>query len=262
MFKKFVSIFLIAILCCSFLAACGGGGNNNQNQGQDEARSYLVGTDTTFAPFEFEDENGNHTGIDIVLLETIGEEMGFEIEWSILGFSAAVTALEAEQVEAVMAGMSITEERKLKYDFTDSYYDAAVAVAVKAGSEYTSLEDLRGKPVVAKNATTGAQYAEEVAAEYELDIIYVDESAIMYQYVESDLAEACFEDYPIVQYEIGRGTISLEVVNQSSYSFPTALAVLKGNSPELIADFNEGLAKLKANGEYRRILDSFFNPQK
>lgn len=109
------------------------------SSGEDEAvyslaegQTYVIGTDTTFAPFEFEDDNGDFTGIDILLLEAIAEEMGFTIEWQILGFSAAVTALEAGQVDAVMAGMSITDERMEKYDFSDSYYDCAIAVAVPA----------------------------------------------------------------------------------------------------------------------------------
>ena len=97
-----------------------------------EGQTYIIGTDTTFAPFEFEDDNGDFTGIDILLLEAVAEEMGFTIEWNILGFSAAVTALEANQVDAVMAGMSITDERMEKYDFSDSYYDCAIAVAIAA----------------------------------------------------------------------------------------------------------------------------------
>ena len=107
-------------------------GEDESVYGEAEGKTYVVGTDTTFAPFEFEDDNGEFTGIDILLLEAIAEEMGFTVEWQILGFSASVTALEANQVDAVMAGMSITEERMEKYDFSDSYYDCAIAVAVPA----------------------------------------------------------------------------------------------------------------------------------
>ena len=107
-------------------------GEDESVYGEAEGKTYVVGTDTTFAPFEFEDDNGDFTGIDILLLEAIAEEMGFTVDWQILGFSASVTALEANQVDAVMAGMSITEERMEKYDFSDSYYDCAIAVAVPA----------------------------------------------------------------------------------------------------------------------------------
>ncbi len=221
-------------------------------------QTYTVGTDTTFAPFEFEDEDGNHTGIDIQLLDAIAEEMGFTVEWQVLGFSASVTALEAGQVDAVMAGMSITDERSEKYDFSDSYYDCAVAIAVAADSDYESVEDLTGQTVVCKTGTTGSQYAYEVAEEYDLEVMEVEESAMMYTYVASGQAEACFEDYPIVQYEISRGNVDCKVINTSDYSYPTGFATIKDAHPELVAAFNEGFARLQDDGTYDEILETYF----
>lgn len=271
--KKNLALILAIVMCFALLAGCGSQTASTPSPStapsptptaetplyeQAAGKTYVVGTDTTFAPFEFEDDNGNHTGIDIQLLEAIAAEMGFTVEWQILGFSASVTALEANQVDAVMAGMSITDERSLKYDFSDSYYDCAVAVAVASDSEYTTLDDLKGLTVVAKTGTTGSQYAEKLAAEYGFDVVYVDESALMYTYVASGQAVACFEDYPIVQYEIARGNVDCKVINTSDYSYPTGLATMKDAHPELIAAFNEGFARLKANGTYDQILSTYF----
>ncbi|MCD8323469.1 MAG: transporter substrate-binding domain-containing protein [Clostridiales bacterium] len=221
-------------------------------------QTYVIGTDTTFAPFEFENDEGEHTGIDIELFEAIADEMGFTIEWDILGFSASVAALEAGQVDGVMAGMSITDERMEKYDFSDSYYDCSIAVAVASDSEIESLDDLAGSTVVAKTGTTGSQYAEELAEEYDLELLYAEESSVMYQYVASGQAVACFEDYPIVQYEIARGNVDCKVINTSEYSYPTGMAVLSGNYPELVAAFNEGFARLQEDGTYDEILAHYF----
>ncbi len=223
-----------------------------------EGQTYVIGTDTTFAPFEFENDEGVHTGIDIELLEAIADEMGFSVEWQILGFSASVAALEANQVDAVMAGMSITDERKEKYDFSDSYYDCSIGVAVASDAEYETLDDLTGLTVVAKTGTTGSEYAEELADQYDLDLLYVEDSSVMYQYVDSGQAVACFEDYPIIQYEIARGNVDCKVINTSDYSFPTGLAVLSDNCPELIAAFNEGFSRLKEDGTYDEILSHYF----
>ena len=254
--RKILALGLAACMMIGVLAGCGGssnGGNDAPAPAETEAaapeteaaggeaaaplyeqaagQTYVVGTDTTFAPFEFEDDNGEFTGIDIRLLEAIADEMGFTVEWQILGFSASVAALEAEQVDAVMAGMSITEERMQKYDFSDSYYDANIGVAVSADSDITDLEGLRGATVVVKNGTTSMQYAELIAPDYDMNLLYVDESSVMYQYVESGQAAACFDDYPIMQYEIARGNISLQIISQTEgeFVYPTALAVLKGN---------------------------------
>lgn len=253
--KKLLAI----VLCALMVLSCGVAAMAEDASYEDAAgKTYVVGTDTTFAPFEFENDDGEFSGIDIKLVNAIAEEMGFSVDWQILGFSAAVTALEAGQVDAVMAGMSITDERELKYDFSDSYYDCAVAVAVASDSEIASLEDLKGQTVVAKTGTTGAQYAEEVAAEYGMDLTYVEESALMYSYVKSGQAAACFEDYPIIQYEINRGTVDCKVINTSDYAFPCGFATMKGAHPELVAAFNEGFSRLKENGTYDAILAEYF----
>lgn len=229
---------------------------------QAVGQTYTVGTDTTFAPFEFEDDNGDFTGIDIMLYDAIAEEMGFSIDWQILGFSASVAALESGQVDSVMAGMSVTDERLEKYDFSDVYYEAPIATAVSDSDTYGSLDALDGADVVVKNGTTSCFYAESIADTYGFNLLYVDESSTMYQYVESGQAAACFDDYPILQYEIARGNIGLTIIadtsDDESEVFPTAMAVMKGEHPELIAAFNEGLARLQADGTYDDILNQFF----
>ncbi|KAF6600979.1 transporter substrate-binding domain-containing protein, partial [Paenibacillus sp. EKM208P] len=75
---------------------------------------YDIGTDTTFAPFEFEDVDGKFVGIDMDLLAAIAKDQNFEYTIKPLGFNAAVQALETNQVDGVIAGMSITDERKRK----------------------------------------------------------------------------------------------------------------------------------------------------
>ncbi len=268
--KKYLALTLAIVMCLTLFVGCGtktddtaaspdaSATDTGALYEQAAGKTYTVGTDTTFAPFEFEDETGTHTGIDIQLLDAIAAEMGFTVEWQVLGFSAAVTALEAGQVDAVMAGMSITDERSLKYDFSESYYDSTTGVAVAADSTAASLDDIKGATVVAKTGTTGAEYAESIAAEYELNILYVEDSATMYTYVESGQAVACFEDYPIIQFEISRGNVDCKVINESESSCPYGFAVMKGTNPELVAAFNEGLTRLKDSGKYDEILATYF----
>ena len=87
---------------------------------------YKIATDTTFAPFEFENDKGEMVGIDLDLLKAIAEDQGFEYELVVAGFSAATTGLEAGEYDAVIAGMSITDARKEKYDFSEPYYDSGL----------------------------------------------------------------------------------------------------------------------------------------
>ena len=99
-----------------------------------KGKTYAVGTDTTFAPFEYR-ENGKMTGIDMELIRGIAKEEGFKVEIQSLGFNAALQALSSNQVDVVIAGMSITDERKASYDFSNPYFQSGIQMAVAANND-------------------------------------------------------------------------------------------------------------------------------
>lgn len=252
--KKKLMQFGLTALAATFLAACGSGNNTGDDSSEASGGEvYIIGTDTTFAPFEFENDEGEFVGIDLDLLEAIAEDQGFEYDLRSLGFNAAVTALEAGQVDGVIAGMSINAERLVKYDFSDPYYSSRTGVAVKPDSGIASLEDLAGTQVVVKTGTTGAEYAESIKDEYDFDVKYVEDSSTMYQDALTGNSSAVFEDYPVIQYEITRG-MGLEVIAQSEEGGEYGFATLKEKQPELVEMFNAGLQNLRESGEYDEII--------
>lgn len=225
---------------------------------EETEKVYKIATDTTFAPFEFENDKGEMVGIDLDLLEAIAEDQGFEYELQLIGFSAAVTALEAGEVDGVIAGMSITEERAKKYDFSEPYFDSGVGMAVLENSEIESYEDLAGKQVAAKIGTEGCAFAESIQEEYGFTIAQFEDSATMYQDVLAGTSAAVFDDYPVLGYEINRGIgfkMPVEMERGSSYGFAT----LKDANPELVKMFDDGLKKLKENGTYEKILSTYIS---
>ena len=252
--------FAFTACAATLLAACGNStpttDTDSTTNGEVEGETYVIGTDTTFAPFEFENDEGDFVGIDLDLLEAIAKNQGFDYELRSLGFNAAVTALEAGQVDGVIAGMSINDVREKKYDFSDPYYDSKTGVAVKPDSNISSLEDLKDKQVVVKTGTTGSEYAEQTMDEYGFKVKYVEDSSTMYQDVLGGNSVAAFEDYPVLQYEISRG-MKLEVINQSEEGSVYGFATLKGKQTELVEKFNAGLTELRENGEYDEILQRY-----
>ena len=219
-------------------------------------KKYVINTDTTFAPFEFENDKGEMVGIDLDILKAIAEDQGFEYEVIPVGFSAAVTALEAGECDGVIAGMSITDERAAKYDFSEPYYDSGVGMAVLQGSDITTYDQLKGQNVAAKIGTEGCTFAESIADQYGFEVTQFESSSDMYQAVLGGEAVACFEDYPVIGYEISRGlglTLPTPMEKGSSYGFAT----LKGANPELVEMFNKGLQNIKADGTYDKILSTY-----
>ncbi|MCI9184877.1 MAG: transporter substrate-binding domain-containing protein [Lachnospiraceae bacterium] len=224
----------------------------------DSGKVYKIATDTTFAPFEFEDDNGEMVGIDLDLLKAIAEDQGFEYELVVAGFSAATTGLEAGEYDGVIAGMSITDARKEKYDFSEPYYDSGVGMAVNADSDIASYDDLNGKTVAAKIGTEGCTFAESIADQYGFTIMQFEDSSSMYQDVLAGNSVACFEDYPVLGYEISRGTafkMPLDMEHGNSYGF----AVLKGQNTELLEMFDAGLKNMKDSGKYDEILNTYIS---
>ena len=263
--KKLTALLAVAAMTLS-LVACGSSAESTAETTEEtteatettdaaettEAKTYVIATDTTFAPFEFENDNGEMVGIDLDLLAAIAEDQGFEYELQVIGFSAAVTALEAGEVDGVIAGMSITDERAQKYDFSEPYFDSGVGMAVAADSDIKSYEDLAGLQVAAKIGT------ESIADQYGFTIAQFEDSATMYQDVLSGTSAACFDDYPVLGYEISRGTplaLPMPMERGSSYGFAT----LKGEAPELVEMFNAGLENLKASGKYDEIINSYIS---
>lgn len=249
--KKVLALSLAAIMGLS-MVACG----SKSDDSKDE-KTYKIASDTTFAPFEFENEDGERVGIDLELLDAIAKEEGFKYEVDAVGFDAAMAAVESGQSDGMIAGMSITDERKEKYDFSDSYYTSKVCFATEKGSKIKTLEDLKGKNVVAKVGTVGAKYAEKMAKKYDFKVKQVEGSAMMYQEVTSGNAVACFEDYPVMNYEITENGQKLQVPFISDDGSEYGFAVKKGENSELIEKFNSGLKKIKDNGKYQEIIDKY-----
>jgi ABC-type amino acid transport substrate-binding protein len=245
------------------LVGCGSSASSSSNTSDSNSTSfskssYVVATDTTFAPFEFTNDSNEFVGIDVDLLSSIASDTGFSYDLQSLGFDAAVAALESGQADAVIAGMSITDARKEKYDFSDPYYDSYVCMAVKSGSDITGYSDLSGKTVAAKTGTQGATCAESLKDQYGFSITYFDESSMMYQDVLTGNSVSCFEDYPVMAYGISQGN-GLEIITEEKedYSTPYGFAVMKGQNSDLLDAFNKGLSDLKDNGGYDDIINKY-----
>lgn len=252
---KLVAFALVAAL--AFVLVGCGGSTSNDTSGGDDTKTYVIATDTTFAPFEFQNEDGDFVGIDIDLINAIAEDQGFTVEINSLGFDAALQALTSGQADAVIAGMSITEEREATFDFSDPYFDSGVVMGISADNDdIKGYSDLKGEMVAVKNGTEGAAFAESIAEQYGFNLVYFKDSAMMYEDVLAGNSVACFEDYPVMGYAITQG-IGMQIVTDKEQGSSYGLAVLNDENAELIEMFNAGLANLKASGKYQEILDSY-----
>ena len=219
-------LMLITVFFCFSAAAA----SQDEEQSNGTGKKYIIAMDTTFAPFEFEDSQGNRVGIDVELLEAIAKDQGFEYEARAIGFDAALQAVESGQADGILAGCSITEERQKKMDFSTPYFDSGISMAVsKDNDSIQSYEDLRGKKVAVKVGTEGATLANKLSEQYGFSVVTFDDSANMYEDVKLGNTAACFEDYPVLGYAISQD-IGLKLVGEKEAGSSYGLGVKKGQT--------------------------------
>ncbi|MDO5299565.1 MAG: transporter substrate-binding domain-containing protein [Clostridia bacterium] len=245
--RKFFAAVLALMLCACISGAL--------------ADSYVIATDTVFKPFEYTDASGNFVGIDVDIVAAIAEDQGFEYTLNSLGWDAAIAACQAGQANGMIAGASITEERKASgWTFSDGYFNATQCMTVAAASDIAGFGDLAGKPVAVKTGTQGAAYAESLKDEYGFTLTYYEDSPTMYQAVIGGQAVACFEDTPIIAATIKENGLPLKIVEGTeNEGSPYGFAIFSADNQPLMDMFNAGLANIKANGKYDEIIAKYLN---
>ena len=225
----------------------------------DSGKKWIIATDTAFKPFEYKDDSGEYVGIDVDILAAIAEDQGFDYELQALGWDASIAACQAGQADGMIAGASITDERKESgWIFSDGYYDANQSMAVAESSDIAGFADLSGKTVAVKTGSMSADYAESLKDEYGFSITYFEDSPTMYQAVVGGQVDAVFDDTPIMASNIKDTGLAMKLVDgtgnePASYGF----AIFNADNQELVDMFNAGLANIKANGTYDEIVAKY-----
>ncbi len=219
---------------------------------------YLIVADNSFAPFDFLDPKTNtYTGVDMDLLAAIAQDQKFNYEVDNCGWNAALGNLNSGQADGMIAGMTITPEREKSYDFSNPYFEDGQTLFVAADSKLKSLEDLKGKIVAVKTGTQGAKYVESIKEKYGFIVQSFEGSDAVYAAVQTGNVDAGVEDYSVISYRIKTANLPLKLFGEKVNVGPYGFAVMKGKNPQLIEKFNAGLASIKENGTYAKILAKY-----
>lgn len=256
-YQKVVSILLILGLFA--VAGCGGdtAGNDSQNQGANNQKPKIVaGTNATFPPFESM-ENEELVGFDMDLIRAIGEAQGYEVEIQHMEFKSLIPALQTDKIDVAIAGMSIDEERKQAIDFSTPYFDAGLIIAVNKDNtqNITDRESLKGKKLAAQIGTTGANACAEIQkADPSTELRTFKDVGEAFMELERGGVDAVINDQAVtLNYIQTSGTQKVVTVGEVfSTEEQYGIGVKKGNE-KILNVINEGLEKIKANGEYDKI---------
>ena len=155
--KKIAAIILSAALVVA-LAACGSSKDSDSDKSSGKAETLTMGTNASFPPYEYVDDNGKIVGIDAEIAQAIADKLGMKLEIKDMEFESLVPAVKAKSIDLALAGMTVNEERKQSVNFSDSYSTGVQVVIVKENSEIKTVDDLKGKKIGVQAGTTSDTY--------------------------------------------------------------------------------------------------------
>lgn len=264
--KKAFNFILIGLLMIGLVAVSGcadsAEGSGDAGEVAEEAvPTYVIGTEPYFPPFEYADENNSNEiiGFDVDLINAIAADQGFNVEWKDLEFDALIPALQSGQIDIIVSGMTITEEREESVDFSDPYINAGLALAVAVNNdEIQRVDDIQGKVAVVQQGSTGSQLAEELKAEGKIaDIIYLAHVNDIILSLQNGRGDFMINDLPVTKSFMSQNPGVIKIVDDQLQSDSYGFAVKTGNN-ELLEKLNTGLANVQADGTYDEIMGKYF----
>jgi len=222
-------------------------------------KTVRIGTEGAYPPFNYVDANNELQGFDIDIAKALCDKMGVECELILQDWDGIIPALTAGKYDAIIASMSITDERKQVVDFTDKYYTNALHfVAAKDGgiSEVTP-EALAGKALGAQSSTVSAVFLEENYSDSDVKLYPTQEEAYL------DLAngriDAVLADFgPSELWLVSDDGSCCAFVGESVFSEDEIGIAVRQEDDDLKEMLNKALAEIIADGTYQKINEKHF----
>lgn len=216
--------------------------------------TYKVATTGTGAPMTLKDDKGNLAGIDIDVIQAIGQQEGFKIEFIQTAWSNLFVGLDEGKYDIAISGISWTEEREGKYGASQGYFFSPASFAyVDNGKQLSSLADLKGLKVGALVDSKHEKTAHEVGAS---EVVATKGGFDTFANLMRGQIDVFIHDYAdLREYQKNYPNQKVVIKNIENEGQKGAYLVIltQKNNSELLAKINSGIEKLKANGTIDQI---------
>ncbi len=222
------------------------------------AKTYLVATEASYAPYEFRGEHGEVIGFDVDLLTAIGEKQGFKVQFLTRPWDGIFDTLNTGERDIVAASVRITDERKQTMDFSDPYYAGSLAFAVREDSGIKSIADLRGKKIAVLRGSAGI---EDLPKSVSSGTTAVEDATLYlaFKTMVAGKADAAYGDIGVLQYHMkGVPDQKLLIIKDPNAKLDAVGFVVKKGRKDLLNQINAGLKEVIADGTYDKIAAKWF----
>ena len=265
-----------AVSCVALsLTACGDSNSSNQTAAPAPAsdtnststasapasgKVLRVAMNAEFAPFESLDAQQNIEGFDVDLMNAMAKAGNFQVQFQHQPWDSLFPALSQGDVDVVMSGVTITDERKMTMDFTEPYYQITQVVLVAPGKKVQNINDVKSlSKVGVVSGHTGDFAAQKIFGATSGNIARFKTLPLMLKEVESSGVDAGISDSAVVANYVknneSKGFTMVQVPDFTTENY--GIAVKKGNQ-ETLDMLNAALKKVRESGEYAQIESKYF----
>ena len=263
---KGLKVTLVLTLLVTLMTACssakapdaGPGSSASARIGEIQKKGVLVVGTANYRPFEYHDEKTNQlVGFDVDVADQIAKSLGVKVEWKEMQFAGLIPALQAGQVDMVIAAMYITDQRKEVVDFADPYVDTGlVMITRKNDDRIKSLSDLDGKTVGVKLGATGAKAADRLKQEgRKIEIKQYNDTLDSFSDLLVSRVDVVFND-KLNTLEYLKTHPQLQIVGDTFDKASLGISVKKGDK-DLLDRINDVVRKMKSQGQIDQLFQKW-----
>ncbi len=256
-----------AFAAIALVASAAAFGTPAQAQGK-KWTEVRIATEGAYPPFNMVSTSGELQGFDVDIAKAICEKVQLKCTFVAQDWDGIIPALLAGKYDAIVASMSITEERKQRVDFTNKYYQTPASVAAPKNTKLTSVEPAayKGLTVGAQSSTTHATYVEDVFAKAganvklyatqdeanldlaagRLDAVFADK-VVLAEWLKKDGASCC------------KSVGDIDTNKNVKYFGEGAGIAVRKEDKELKELLNKGIAAVLADGTYKKVQAKYFD---
>ena len=237
------------------VAASGASGTADGN-----GRVLRVAGNAAFAPFESLDENKKVTGFDIDLINAMGEAGNFKVEYKDQPWESLFPALSNGDADALISGITITDERKASMAFTEPYYKITQVVLVPPSKNVSNVEELKKLPKIGVvTGYTGDYAAQKIFGATSEQVVRFDNVGLLTKEVENGGVDAGILDNAVVAHYIkNNSSKGFKMVELPDFPAEHYGIAVRKDDAQTLALLNNSLAKVRASGKYAEIEAKYF----
>ena len=248
--KRIITIFIIIF---SLILSCSSDKNSSESLGNTEDKIIYVGIDAAFPPFGYL-ENGNIAGFDYDIMSEIAKLTDMKVEFNQMQFAGLLPALQTKKIDAIIAGMTVTEERKQFVNFSETYYVSSQVILVhRDNNSIKNFDNLDGKNVGTVIGTTG----DTIMTENErVNVRKFDTGAeAVLSLKEKKIDAIVFDKEPCKNF--AKYNAEIKLIESDAIEEDYAIAVRKEDT-SLLENINKGISIIMTNGTYENLIEKNF----